>query len=129
MGTDVPHGNPSTCSVGPHTRGGKTQGKGSRAAAHAPASRSVNLLRPHGLYSPWNSPGQNTGVGSCSLNQGLISSRVIWLADLLQVAATFAVRKGTSEMDLEIVLLSEVRQKKSYTDDVAYMLNLKLVQG
>ena len=22
-------------------------------------------LWPHGLYSPWNSPGQNTGVGSC----------------------------------------------------------------
>ena len=21
-------------------------------------------LQPHGLYSPWNSPGQNTGVGS-----------------------------------------------------------------
>ena len=54
---------------------------------------------------------------------------MIWLADLLQVAATSAVRTGTSEMDLEIVLLSEVRQKKSYTDDVAYMLNLKLVQG
>ena len=27
-------------------------------------------LWPHGLYSPWNSPGQNTGVGSCSLLQG-----------------------------------------------------------
>ena len=27
-------------------------------------------LRPHGLYSPWNSPGQNTGVGSSSLLQG-----------------------------------------------------------
>ena len=26
-----------------------------------------NSLRPHGLYSPWNSPGQNTGVGSFSL--------------------------------------------------------------
>ena len=26
-------------------------------------------LRPHGLYSPWNSPGQNTGVGSCFLLQ------------------------------------------------------------
>ena len=26
-----------------------------------------NFLRPHGLYSPWNSPGQNTGVGSLSL--------------------------------------------------------------
>ena len=24
-------------------------------------------LRPHGLYRPWNSPGQNTGVGSLSL--------------------------------------------------------------
>ena len=32
-------------------------------------SRSVvsNSLRPHGLYSPWNPPGQNTGVGSHSL--------------------------------------------------------------
>ena len=26
-------------------------------------------LLPHGLYSPWNSPGQNTGVGSPSLLQ------------------------------------------------------------
>ena len=25
-------------------------------------------LRPHGLYSPWNSPGQNTGVDSLSLS-------------------------------------------------------------
>ena len=31
-------------------------------------SRSVMSysLRPHGLYSPWKSPGQNTGVGSLS---------------------------------------------------------------
>ena len=36
-------------------------------------SRSVvsNSLRPHGLYSPWNSPGQNTDVGSLSLLQGI----------------------------------------------------------
>ena len=27
-------------------------------------------LRPRGLYSPWDSPGQNTGVGSLSLLQG-----------------------------------------------------------
>ena len=27
-------------------------------------------LWPHGLYRPWNSPGQNTGVGSLSLLQG-----------------------------------------------------------
>ena len=25
-----------------------------------------NSLQPHGLYSPWNSPGQNTGVSSHS---------------------------------------------------------------
>jgi len=36
-------------------------------------SRSVvsDSLRPYGLYSPWNSPGHNTGVGSCSLLQGI----------------------------------------------------------
>ena len=28
-------------------------------------------LRPHGLYSPWNSLGQNTGVCSLSLLQGI----------------------------------------------------------
>ena len=28
-------------------------------------------LQPHGLYSPWNSPGQNTAVGSLSLLQGI----------------------------------------------------------
>ena len=36
-------------------------------------SRSVvsTSLRPHRLNSPWNSPGQNTGVGSPSLLQGI----------------------------------------------------------
>ena len=28
-------------------------------------------LLPHGLYIPWNSPGQITGVGSLSLLQGI----------------------------------------------------------
>ena len=28
-------------------------------------------LRSYGLYNPWNSPGQNTGVGSLSLLQGI----------------------------------------------------------
>ena len=28
-------------------------------------------LQPHGLYSPWNSPGQNTGVRSLFLLQGI----------------------------------------------------------
>ena len=40
-------------------------------------SRSIvsDSLRSHGLYSPWNSPGQNTGVGSCSLLQGIFPTQ------------------------------------------------------
>ena len=32
-------------------------------------------LQPHGLYSPWNSPGQNTGMGSLSLLQGIFPTQ------------------------------------------------------
>ena len=32
-------------------------------------------LWPHGLYSPWNFPGQNTRVGSCSLLQGIFPTQ------------------------------------------------------
>ena len=41
--------------------------------AHESETRSVvsGSLRLHGLYSPENSPGQNTGVGSLSLLQGI----------------------------------------------------------
>ena len=35
----------------------------------------VRLLRHHRLYSPWNSPGQNTGVGSLSLLQGIFPTQ------------------------------------------------------
>ena len=40
-------------------------------------SRSVvsDSLLPHGLYSPWNSPGQNTGVGSVSLFWGIFPTQ------------------------------------------------------
>ena len=32
-------------------------------------------LRPHGLYGSWNSPGQNTGVGSLFLLQGIFPTQ------------------------------------------------------
>ena len=32
-------------------------------------------LRPHGLYSSYNSPGQNTGVDSLSLLQGIFPTQ------------------------------------------------------
>ena len=34
-----------------------------------------NSLRPHGLYSPWNSPNRNIGVGSYSLLQGIVPTQ------------------------------------------------------
>ena len=34
-----------------------------------------NSLWPHGLYSPWNSPGQNTGVGSLLLLQEIFPTQ------------------------------------------------------
>ena len=34
-----------------------------------------NSLQPCGLYSSWNSPGQNTGVGSLSLLQGIFPTQ------------------------------------------------------
>ena len=34
-----------------------------------------NSLPPHGLYCLWNSPGQNTGVGSLSLLQGIFPTQ------------------------------------------------------
>ena len=35
----------------------------------------MSLCDPHGPYSPWNSPGQNTGVGSLSLLQGIFPTQ------------------------------------------------------
>ena len=32
-------------------------------------------LQPHGWYSPWNSPGQNTAVGSLSFLQGIFPTQ------------------------------------------------------
>ena len=58
-------------------------------------SRSVvsDSLGPHGLYSSWNSPGQNAGVGSLSLlqvifpTQGSNPSLLHWQAGSLPLAS------------------------------------------
>ena len=38
-------------------------------------SRVRLFATPWTIYSPWNSPGQNTGVGSCSLLQGIFPAQ------------------------------------------------------
>ena len=48
-------------------------------AFHRISSESCSVvsdsLQPHRLYGPWNSPGQNTGVGSLSLLQGIFPTQ------------------------------------------------------
>ena len=44
------------------------------AGEHECESHSV-CLQPHGLFSPWNSPGQNIGVGSLSLIQRIFPTQ------------------------------------------------------
>ena len=39
------------------------------------AQSCLTLCDPHGLYSPWNSLGKNTGVGSHSLLQGIFPTQ------------------------------------------------------
>ena len=39
------------------------------------AQSCLTLCDPPGLYSPWNSPGQNTGVGSLSLLLGIFPTQ------------------------------------------------------
>ena len=43
-----------------------------KSESHSAVSDS---LWPHGLYNPWNSPGQNTGVGNISLLQGIFPTQ------------------------------------------------------
>ena len=40
----------------------------------------VGSLQPHGLRSPWDAPGQNTGVGGLSLLQGIFPTQVSRIA-------------------------------------------------
>ena len=42
---------------------------------HVKMKVQVDSLRPHGLYSPWNSPGQNSGVSSRSLLEGIFPTQ------------------------------------------------------
>jgi len=39
------------------------------------AQSCLTLCNPNGLYSPWNSPGQNTGMGSLSLLQEIFPTQ------------------------------------------------------
>ena len=54
---------------------GKKKIAGSNESRSENCSVMSDFLWSHGLYSPWNSPGQNTGVGSLSLLQGIFPTQ------------------------------------------------------
>ena len=60
-----------------HQRTGQGRGKTLSLKESESESRFVvsSSLQPQGPYSPWNSPGQNIGVGSLSLLQGIFPTQ------------------------------------------------------
>ena len=61
-----------------------------------------NYLRPHSLCTPWNSPGQNTGLGRLSLLQGIlcpffVTPWTVALQDPLSVGFSRQDRKKTTQ--------------------------------
>ena len=59
-------------------------------------------LGPHGLYSPWNSPGHNTGVGSLSLLQEIEPVSPALQADSLPTELSGKpLSQGSSQKSLE----------------------------
>ena len=60
-----------------HIAGGRFTAWATREAlkVKVKVSQLCPTLQAHRLYSPWDSPGQNTGVGSCSLLQGIFPAQ------------------------------------------------------
>ena len=71
-------------------------------------------LGPNGLYSPWNSPGQNMGVGSLSLlqwifptqgsNPGLLCCRQILYQMGVYTYGQFMLMYGKNHHNVVIIL-------------------------
>ena len=62
--------------MSPLEGGGTTNIKWLRSAIESKSHSGVSdSLQPHGLHSPWNSPGQNTGVGSLFLLQRIFPTQ------------------------------------------------------
>ena len=74
----------------------------------------LTLLWPHGLYSPWDSLGQNTGVGSLSLLQASFLSRD-WI-QVSRIAGRFFTNWAVREA------LKEFKKAKFNSDLVLYWI-------
>ena len=84
-------------------------------------------LRPRGLYSPWNSPGQNTGVGSCSLLQeNLPNPGIEPRSPTLQVDSLPIEHKGSPRI-LEWV--ADPFFSREHTHTIEYSVQFSSVQS
>ena len=54
-------------------------------------------LQTHGLYSPWNSSGQNTGVGSLSLFQGIFLTQESFVTAILGLFSTHHIQPSLTK--------------------------------
>ena len=79
-------------------------------------------LQPHGLYSPWNSPCENTVVGSRSLLQGIFTTQGLnpqllhWQADSLPLSHLESLSVYLkSESESHSVLSNSLRPNGLYT--------------
>ena len=87
-------------------------------------------LRPRGLYiySPWNSPGQNTGVGSCSLLQGIFPT---WgsnpgLPHCVQILYRLSHQGSPYLWKFCIIIMNSSLISGSYTFPVRWELGMKV---
>ena len=67
-------------------------------------------LWPHGLYSPWSSPGQNNGVGSRSLLQG--SSKPRNWTRISCIAGGFVTTWAIRDTLKQILMLGQIEGRK-----------------
>ena len=83
-----------------------------------------DCLRPHGLYIPWNALGQNTGVGSLSLLQGIFPTQGSnpGLSHCRQILYQLS-HKGSPESEEE--LKSLLMKVKGESENAGLKLNIQ----
>ena len=90
-------------------------------------------LQAHGLYSPWNSPSQNTGLGSLSLLQGIFpiqgSNPVSHIAGRFFTSWATGKPKNTGVCSLsllqQIFRIQELNRCLLYYRQILYQLSYK----
>ena len=82
-----------------------------------------DTLRPHGLYSPWNSLGQNTGVGSFPFSRG--SSQPRDRTQVSHIAGRFFTSWATREARIcfNLILTSLIRELENDPVFVNFFIN------